>query len=570
MGIPRIFHQIWISRDNQPVPENWAAAHESWLRLHPTWGHHLWNDTSCRELIANSYSWFLHQWDKYTASPIQHADVCRYFVLHHHGGLYADLDIRPLANLDPALAEAEAAGKEVLFLEKEHGIFLTPTVSIGLMASAARSTFWLGVFKVLEERTERWFYRFSHHLQIIYGTGPLVVKTQIKRWESRAVGVFSAEHFYACDVCQPLPCHRDGGMVVFEPGGLIWNKADTKAINFIDCKILRPVLNPRVLLTLLALFYVLWHFPALLRFLRRPKRPLITRLLAFPRSIGSQIAATCSRFSWRQKAVGLLILTSLVANLTPLLILFHSSGQDLCVRNDRVLFVTAHPGDASWFFRPTISACRNTVDLHLLCLSSDGPNIGHAGIGLDGAHAGEADLRPALAALHAAAPDLGFRSVHILNETALIGKSSWDPQGIASAVQHVVALHDITAVVSFDESGVTRNPDHRAVHRGVRMAQHLPAMQGRTAGVRFYELQSVSLFRRFAGFVDIPLSVLVDAYGSEVYVSWRPLAGPDENGRIPPRVRVFLNRYAFLNTLAPIAETSPPSHYIKPLRSGMV
>eukprot|EP00906_Rhabdomonas_costata_P018701 RCo027276 len=88
---PEIFHQIWISAN--PLPPNWADAHQTWVQLHPTWTPMEWNTTSCRALLQEHYPWFLPQWDEYDLY-IQRADVCRYFVLHRFGGVYADYDIR--------------------------------------------------------------------------------------------------------------------------------------------------------------------------------------------------------------------------------------------------------------------------------------------------------------------------------------------------------------------------------------------------------------------------------------------------------------------------------------------
>lgn len=62
----------------------------------------LWTDASSREFIANNYPWFLDTFDGYTY-PIQRADAIRYFVLHHYGGVYLDLDVGCLRPLDPLL-----------------------------------------------------------------------------------------------------------------------------------------------------------------------------------------------------------------------------------------------------------------------------------------------------------------------------------------------------------------------------------------------------------------------------------------------------------------------------------
>ena len=40
---------------------------------------------------STRYPWFLETFDGYPY-PIQRADAIRYFVLHHFGGIYIDLD----------------------------------------------------------------------------------------------------------------------------------------------------------------------------------------------------------------------------------------------------------------------------------------------------------------------------------------------------------------------------------------------------------------------------------------------------------------------------------------------
>jgi mannosyltransferase OCH1-like enzyme len=42
-------------------------------------------------LTERRYLWFLETFDSYPY-PIQRADAIRYFVLHHFGGIYIDLD----------------------------------------------------------------------------------------------------------------------------------------------------------------------------------------------------------------------------------------------------------------------------------------------------------------------------------------------------------------------------------------------------------------------------------------------------------------------------------------------
>ncbi|BGP36475.1 hypothetical protein JCM10450v2_000375 [Rhodotorula kratochvilovae] len=82
--VPKIIHATWKT-DTVPTRE-----------------FKLWSDAASRAFIAEHYPWFLTTFDGYTY-PIQRADVIRYFVLHHYGGVYMDLDIGCRRNLDPLL-----------------------------------------------------------------------------------------------------------------------------------------------------------------------------------------------------------------------------------------------------------------------------------------------------------------------------------------------------------------------------------------------------------------------------------------------------------------------------------
>ncbi|GAA5901664.1 hypothetical protein JCM8208_001570 [Rhodotorula glutinis] len=97
--IPKIIHATWKT---DTVPVRWAEVRQGCIDLHPDYEFKLWSDAASRAFIAEHYPWFLSTFDGYTY-PIQRADVIRYFVLHHFGGIYMDLDIGCRRNLDPFL-----------------------------------------------------------------------------------------------------------------------------------------------------------------------------------------------------------------------------------------------------------------------------------------------------------------------------------------------------------------------------------------------------------------------------------------------------------------------------------
>nr|CDI52367.1 related to SUR1-required for mannosylation of sphingolipids [Melanopsichium pennsylvanicum 4] len=97
--IPRIIHQTW---KDQNLPPRWQAIRDECAAMHPDYEYMLWTDADSRQFIAEHYEWFLPVFDGYPY-PIQRADAIRYFVLHHYGGIYMDLDIGCLRRFDPLL-----------------------------------------------------------------------------------------------------------------------------------------------------------------------------------------------------------------------------------------------------------------------------------------------------------------------------------------------------------------------------------------------------------------------------------------------------------------------------------
>ena len=60
----------------------------------------LWTDADSRKFLVEHYPWFVPIFDAYPY-PIQRADAIRYFILHHFGGIYMDLDVGCLRRFDP-------------------------------------------------------------------------------------------------------------------------------------------------------------------------------------------------------------------------------------------------------------------------------------------------------------------------------------------------------------------------------------------------------------------------------------------------------------------------------------
>jgi len=95
MTIPLRLHHIWVGP--RPVPQSWA---EAWAAMHPEWKHRVWRERDLARLPMRNRDLF----DRLMADRVWHgaADVARLEILYNEGGVYVDIDSRPLAPLTGA------------------------------------------------------------------------------------------------------------------------------------------------------------------------------------------------------------------------------------------------------------------------------------------------------------------------------------------------------------------------------------------------------------------------------------------------------------------------------------
>ncbi|WP_373636499.1 glycosyltransferase family 32 protein [Yoonia sp. BS5-3] len=137
--------------------------------LNPDWEYRLWTDDDLSKLVADHYPDLEGLFHSYP-NPVQRADLGRYLILHHCGGIYADLDIECVAPLAAIQNETR-----IVFAEEpaEHHI---PAQSLGLpvflfngvIASPKAHRFWPHLINVLKKCAHAKNY-------VLESTGPLAL-----------------------------------------------------------------------------------------------------------------------------------------------------------------------------------------------------------------------------------------------------------------------------------------------------------------------------------------------------------------------------------------------------------
>ncbi|GAM86991.1 hypothetical protein ANO11243_050120 [Dothideomycetidae sp. 11243] len=228
-SVPYIIHQTYKTAQ---IPEQWLEAQHSCQKLHQTgWQHMFWTDEDADNFLAIHYPWFLPTYRAYPYD-IQRADVIRYFVLYHFGGVYLDLDVGCQKPLDPLLA---------------YGALLPKTLPVGVsndvMISPARHPFFAMVIEdLLHDDSIYWGPKYS---TVLFSTGSMFVTMEVSQyWKEQTLNS-------SYDTSQSTnSCLRDASVLIIPTRyyeadldsfflhfpGSSWHSVDVRVVSYIITK----------------------------------------------------------------------------------------------------------------------------------------------------------------------------------------------------------------------------------------------------------------------------------------------------------------------------------------------
>jgi len=98
--VPRMIHQIHLMEGRASVLEKYAPAIQSCQQTHVGWNHTIWTEETGTEFMRTNYPILFPHYSNYKQT-IQRANVLRYALLDHFGGVYIDLDVTCRRSLGP-------------------------------------------------------------------------------------------------------------------------------------------------------------------------------------------------------------------------------------------------------------------------------------------------------------------------------------------------------------------------------------------------------------------------------------------------------------------------------------
>lgn len=97
-----MIHQIWYQGQTE-LPAKFRPNQKSWKKMHPTWKYMLWDKNTMQNLI-NKYPKYIRLYKNFKYMH-QKIDFFKYLMLYDQGGVYIDMDAKPLKPLDGLLDE---------------------------------------------------------------------------------------------------------------------------------------------------------------------------------------------------------------------------------------------------------------------------------------------------------------------------------------------------------------------------------------------------------------------------------------------------------------------------------
>eukprot|EP00930_Biecheleria_cincta_P058756 TRINITY_DN4454_c0_g1_i2.p1 TRINITY_DN4454_c0_g1~~TRINITY_DN4454_c0_g1_i2.p1 ORF type:complete len:271 (+),score=42.60 TRINITY_DN4454_c0_g1_i2:56-868(+) len=215
--IPHILHKL-APGDESHWPKAWNICLKSWKRAYPDWEVKMWNDEDIENLVKIHYPQHF-AWFKALPHQIERVDAARSFVLHKHGGLYADMDVYAYKKL-----QLPQTG-QVVILGSHNG--RDEIVQNSLMASPPNHAFWDATFLQMKTFLEKypqpwtkaiWTTGFADY--VVEGTGPNMLKhTMQERHLEQMVSILPPEEYMGGDSCTPKTCFsRHIGTGCWAPG----------------------------------------------------------------------------------------------------------------------------------------------------------------------------------------------------------------------------------------------------------------------------------------------------------------------------------------------------------------
>jgi mannosyltransferase OCH1-like enzyme len=199
-SFPPIVHQ---TAKTDAIPLHWQASQQAWKQIcfQRGWKYVLWTDEMNLEFMTRMYPSYLPLYTSYRYG-IQRADMIRYFLLYHYGGIYCDLDIQPKPdrfaiwfdrNVNAKTSTMTTSTKSRVWIAQSStcGEMGNQRLTNAFMLSTRRAPIWKeAVWQEMKRRADpskctllEKVMDHVRHTHIIFSTGPGMLNAALDKWQ---------------------------------------------------------------------------------------------------------------------------------------------------------------------------------------------------------------------------------------------------------------------------------------------------------------------------------------------------------------------------------------------------
>jgi mannosyltransferase OCH1-like enzyme len=175
-----LVHQIWL-QGAVLLPEKYKIYSKEYKELNDKYI--LWDDKMIQRLIKRKYAYLLHVYVNYPFW-IMKVDLAKYIILHQFGGIYVDMDTKPLQPFDDIV---EIANGKLLFYYKKfskivHILTTNKYINNNFMYSPCpKHPFFEFALNISVKKAKRRLYDFKIHY-ILNSIGPHFLMNVIRKY----------------------------------------------------------------------------------------------------------------------------------------------------------------------------------------------------------------------------------------------------------------------------------------------------------------------------------------------------------------------------------------------------
>jgi len=187
--IPKIIHMTCKDKNN--MKDLYKNTLASWKLHHPDWDIRIYDDNDLNNFIKDNYSSEIVNKVNSFKRLIFKIDMFKLLVMYKYGGIYTDMDVECLQNLEPLLegmTESVALGYGPLEnnMGRYRGIKL---IECAVMIGKPGNKFWIDFFNSIDPNTP--------DTNPVHVTGPLAITRFIENYTNKSdIKLFDPIHLY--------------------------------------------------------------------------------------------------------------------------------------------------------------------------------------------------------------------------------------------------------------------------------------------------------------------------------------------------------------------------------------